>query len=77
MVSEGESSSENTSAFYLFITKQKVANTIFLSIRSRNQGIDLPESILLVEAWARKAREHVQKPVDDLHFFNPDEFKKK
>ncbi len=77
MVVEGGSNSSDTATFHLFIGKQKIANTIFLSVRSKNEGIELSEAILLVVAWLKKAREYVQKPIDELNFFNPDEFNKK
>ena len=78
MQSEGGSNNKNYShSFYLFFSKENISNVNILNVRFQSTGFNLAEAVLLVEAWSKEAKKHIQKPINDMNLFNPDELKKK
>ena len=58
--------------FGLLLYKTIKGNRAEFRMSSKNQGIPDAEVVLLVEAWAQKVKEKIQKPIRDSLGFKKD-----
>ncbi len=66
---ESHQSGETPATFLLVIQKGIDPEGIeFLSIKSQNDRIPLPEIILIIETWLEKTREHYKNSLAGIHF---------
>ena len=57
--------------FGFFVVKQidKRTKKMQVHVRTRGEGIPLPEAIIILEGWIKKVKEKLQKPyTDNLKF---------
>lgn len=57
--------------FGLFVVRRidKKTKRMQVELRTKGEGIPLSEAVIIVEGWARKVKEELQKPyVENLRF---------
>lgn len=57
--------------FALFVVRRidKKTNKMQVELKTKGEGIPLSEAIIIVEGWAKKVKEELQKPyVENLKF---------